>query len=534
MPWLPRLPVLRRQVSEATTATGHPQSAIALLALLALIALDVPVDRLAPYRNLRTELHCIVYHTGQKVLFTLPRDEYCVVVLELVHNHKPLALLDSHQAAAHTLSGNLFGTLIHAMQQRLGMHTAARRLRARLQVHLGDAEGVEQLVLQILRWCAVTMWRISLDLEEVETIRSEAYEPELELREAFEVVGEAINIYALDKCFFLFHVLRYHADDLIATREVTADWRNIPKLSEHIAAHVEMRIQRRKVFDDGLTRFFFSQGRTEEGLALSQLISIEQGQGYSSVIGLAMFYAVMAGSHSMHPNGKMKGHPLAQISQFWSERISQEANQVERSETGMFLEQYGDMHIEALERRLTDFINASTDVSLNGIPFVGPARHTSANILLACKEILENNAVRIKFDGTLYERVDMQLILFENAARHLEGMEADGGSPEAVARGSVFTACAKLIRSLYRIMWQWKRSYALGPTKLKGQQPASRTTSSVYTGADGQAQNPFPLFNMGLDDFSTEGLFSDWDNWPQFVGADMSSMFTFDSDTNNV
>lgn len=516
--------------------------------MLALIALDVPSERLSPYRDLRTDLHCLVYHIGQKLLFTLPRDEYCLMVLQLVHDHKPLALLDSHQAAAHTLSGNLFGTLINAMQQRLGRDLALGKLRARLKG--GDHHEVEQLVMQVLQWCNSIMWRINIDLEEVETIRSETYEPEVVLEEAFEVVGQAIERYSLDKCFFLFHALRYHADDLIAMREVTADWRNTTNLSAHIEAHSSLRSRRRKSFDEGLTRFFFKENRTQEGLALSQLIEIEQGQGFSNIIGLAIFYTVISGSSTA---GIANKHHATALGQYYTESINHQVNlalRQERSDTGDFMEKYGDRHITALEKRLTDFIHASTDVTLNGIPFVGPPRRTSTNILLVCKEILENNAVRIKLDGALHSRVSMQLILFENAARCLENMEADGGSPDAVARGSVFTACAKLIRSLHRIMWQWKRNYAAGGHPKHACRPYATcdatcpqpTTSEGGSSADmcmnglnGYALNPWPQVDMGIGgQGEAGGIFSDWDLWPQLGLTEMSSLFPFDIDAGNL
>ncbi|KAK5163725.1 uncharacterized protein LTR77_010398 [Saxophila tyrrhenica] len=531
MPWLPSLRTLWDEIAAARPSSTSHLSASTLLALLATIALDVPSERLAQYRNLRLDLQCIVYHLGQKLLFMLPRDEYTLIVLELVMNHRPLALVDSQEAAAHTLSGNLFGTLISAMQQRLGFDAAPKKLRGCLAS--GQPANVEVLVLNTLRWCASTMRRMSQDLQELETNRSELYEPEVALQAAFEITAEAIDRFSLDKCFFLFHVLRYHADDLIATRGVIIDWQDTAKLSEHIETHVELRNQRRKDYDLGLTQFFFNDGRTHEGLALSQLITIEQGQGYSNVIGLAMFFAVMRGFQAPSTlNTGVGNDTMAQLSMYWTQRVNHEAAKVslnEQTEAGAFLQRYGDMHMDALEKRLTDFINAATEVSLQGVPFVGPPRHTSTNVLMACKEILENNAVRIKIDNVLHPRVDMQLILLENAARQLERMEADGGSPEAVACGSVFTACAKVIRNLHRVMRSWKRQYRIQVPQphCDHKKPYQHKQLPEAQPGISAASNPWPTFGFALDDFSTDGLFTDWDSWPQLD----SDMFAFDFDT---
>jgi hypothetical protein len=255
------------------------------------------------------------------------------------------------------------------------------------------------------------------------------------------------------------------------------------------------------------------------------------GQGYSNVIGLALFYAIMAGSDAMTAATNEGGHhPMEKLAKLYTACINQEAAKSSlnvKTHASDFLEQYGDMHIDALEKRLSDFINAASDVSLHGVPFVGPPRNTSTNVLLACKEILENNAVRIKLDGGLHPRVDMQLILFENAARRLESMEADGGTPEAVSSGSVFTACAKLIRSLYRIMWQWKRSYSLQNSQLYAcqQQPVAVTQAAVPTVA-----TTWPAVSTGMDEPDLDGF--DFDSWPQLSQAEMSNLFTFEFDAN--
>lgn len=239
----------------------------------------------------------------------------------------------------------------------------------------------------------------------------------------------------------------------------------------------------------------------------------------------------MSGSNALKAKDPENRHdPMALLSKHYTERINQEATKnvlQEKTEAGMFLEQYGDLHLDALEKRLSDFISAASDVSLRGVRFVGPSRHTSSNVLLACKEILENNAARIKLDGGLHSRVDMQLILMENAARRLESMEADGGSPEAVASGSVLTVCAKLIRSLYRVMWEWKRNYAVQKTQLCADQ--QQAAEAPFADAAAPSWPPFPAPS---EDYLTSDFFTDWDAWPPLGPADMSSLFTFDIDTN--
>ena len=534
MPWLPNLLSLYKEVvrKDAPSATHLPTNL--LLALLSSIALDIPSENLEPYRRLQRDLRCHVYITGQKVLFTLPRHEHTLTALELVHGHRPLSLIDSQEAAAHTLSGHLYGTLINAVQQRLGMDNAASRLRNCLNT--GHKDEIPQLVSSTLRRCASIMFGIGLDLEEIDTTSSEAYRPAEVLTQALETVAEAIDLgCAPSEYFFLFHALRYHADDLLACRDITTDWQNLDKLAAHIEAHTRLKEQRKQHFDEGLSRFFLSQGRTEEALSLSQLANTEPNQGLTNVIGLAMFYAIMAGAHNMQGMTKSKHNSMAELSRYYTERVNEAASStIEQSPSYAFLDRFGDMHMDGLERRLTDFINVASDLYLDGIRYIGPPRHTTSNVLMACKEIVENNAVRIRIDGSLHSRIDMQLILFQEAARRLEAMEADGGSADAVARGSVFTASGKLVRNLHRIMWQWKRSYAMQTKQPPGQQPVSNDNlvSSNILGI--LPSNAGPGFGFNPDDPLADGFFTDWDNWPQLGPTDLSNIFTYDFDIGNI
>ena len=525
-PWLPDLPNLYKEVTHRDGRSVSNLSSTLILALLSSIALDIPSDSVAPYRHLQKDLRCHIYHAGQKVLFTLPRHEHTLLALELVHGHRPLALIESQQAAAHTLSGNLYGTLVNAVQQRLELDAAPVRLRKCLDGYLN--EDVSQLVIDTLRICASLMFRIGLDLEEIDTTSLGSYEPGVILTQALNAVSEAIDRrIAPRKSFFLFHMLRTHADELFAIREVTIDWQDLTKLQTHIDVYKALQVTRKKHFDEGLNVFYLSQGQSEEALALSQIVASEQGSGQTNVIGLVMFYVIMNGARKAGGKAKRENTSLAELSKFYNERINAEAADRDNSTVFAFLNLFGDQHMDGLERRLTEFINISSDVRLNGVPFVGPPRHTAADILLACKEVVENNAVRIKKDNALHSRTDMQLILLQEAARRLEAMESDGGSSDAVARGSVFTASAKLVRNLHRVMWQWKREYTIKQPGLPSQNPIMNEPSMLT-----------PLTHLGpelnFDDPFANDLFNHWENWPQLGPTELSNLFTYDFDVGNL
>ncbi|KAH7057100.1 hypothetical protein B0J12DRAFT_653428 [Macrophomina phaseolina] len=77
----------------------------------------------------------------------------------------------------------------------------------------------------------------------------------------------------------------------------------------------------------------------------------------------------------------------------------------------------------------------------------GPVRQLAAEMLFRCKDVVENTAARLKGWGALHEHVDTQLVLFQECAGRLEGME-------------VGAASARLTGSLHQIIVGRKRSVA--------------------------------------------------------------------------
>ena len=149
IPWLPSLVSINDEASRPNPEGG--QSTLFLTALLALIALDIPSDRISSDdRQLRSDLQSIVYFVGQSVLFTLPKHVNTVTALILIHGYKPLSLIHSQSAAANTLSGKLYPTLISSVQRQLGFHNASMRLKECLDGQLQD--NIPQLVMQSIQW----------------------------------------------------------------------------------------------------------------------------------------------------------------------------------------------------------------------------------------------------------------------------------------------------------------------------------------------------------------------------------------------
>ena len=128
------------------------------------------------------------------------------------------------------------------------------------------------------------------------------------------------------------------------------------------------------------------------------------------------------------------------------------------------------------------------------------------------------------------------MILFNECARRLESMSATAGTDEAMAKGCILTASARLIRSLHRILQGFTRSVALS-------QRAARTTSESTESdltPDSEAlaldHTISSSTGSGLESLLSDDLFLDWDNWPQFNASDFTDLFpeAFNTDIDTI
>lgn len=132
--------------------------------------------------------------------------------------------------------------------------------------------------------------------------------------------------------------------------------------------------------------------------------------------------------------------------------------------------------------------------------------------------------------GGLHDRIDVQMILFLQLARSLEAMSASAGTPEALSRGCILTATAKLIRSLHRILQGFKKTAMMNQRRTTSvsanSSKQSVTPGSGVTTATTEAAPPAAQAgNAGGQDFLTDDLFANWENWPQFDPSDFSDLF---------
>ena len=117
------------------------------------------------------------------------------------------------------------------------------------------------------------------------------------------------------------------------------------------------------------------------------------------------------------------------------------------------------------------------------------------------------------------------MILFHECARRMEAMSATAGTDEAMAKGCILTAAAKLIRSLHRILQDFNRAAMQNQRRSTSESTKADLTPDTETGRlvlDNAVSNNT---SSGWDSLATDDLFTDWENWPQFNAFDFTDLF---------
>ena len=489
-----------------------------LLALLYGLAIDVPSPRLLALAHLRPTIQALIYHHGQQLLFTLDRSHETVLALALTAEYHPLALTSNQASAASGLKAVPYVVLGKSIAVELKYQSVGSRLSQALTAHpIGDnTVDVNTLMFECLHWARLNMredprggafddWVKPIDETALECLSALQMAAELG-----RLSKEMILPYCLLSC---------RMQMLESLRDMTKHWRDLGHIEEVMQSH-RADVEKQQY---SLVQLLSQQDDIGElSSVISHLVEMERHLSCTLVIGASLFYAIMNGAFAQSQEGSLQPEQALQVSDsIINQLLAHDGQDPEHPPHRRFLERYGTSRMNALERCLTNFITAADTLKLQAIPYIPPTRQTIESMVLICKDIVENNAARLKGWGGLHERVDVQMILLGECARRLEGLSSGGGDGKAFERGCVLSAAAELIRSFVGILRRFVKCAAGERTgsatgeeprhahEAFGFGPAGRPNEAVV--ADGAGE----WDSMTLDD-----LLLDWDSWIQFDASE--------------
>jgi hypothetical protein len=248
----------------------------------------------------------------------------------------------------------------------------------------------------------------------------------------------------------------------------------------------------------------------EEIEAVAHLRTADLNASQVRISGLSMFYALMS---SLRPPPRSRAQAALDITPDEAVQVSSEiltalkdnhSTLADPNSLASFLSKHGDPRFAAQEEILRDFVQSAGTLRLAGIAYTAPAIPSTSALLQTCREIVENNSARLKGWGGMHPNADVHVLLFQDVAKALDGMEVAGGGAEAISKGCVYASGAKLIRSLCGILAGWRKTLIEREVR------------------DAAANMSFGL--EGVGGFSAGDLLDSWDEWPQAEGLDFSEL----------
>lgn len=419
--------------------------------------------------------------------------------LELLQEYQPLACFDGGQVASHVLSGKLFGKLSKTIAQQLGLDTAPARLAESLEY--GSRNDQEKLIKDALRWCAWTLSDADLD----GYVGDPSRDQQAEVDQALVIISKALKTVTLDtQAVFLglFRLVELAAHTVRTLHSITNHWQEIEMVVKAVRdlQHQRAKIRNTLDVDLSLCHSGHAEDWTESAL---KVVDTNFHMMVTNIEGLAVFYGVMGG----FPSVRNANYP---------------------SDAETILLDLCRTRMQAAEKKLTDFIDLSK-MALEGIPYTGPIRRISTDVLFTCKEIVKHNAELMKTTGSLHPRHEVHLKLFEDSARRLEAMEAGATSPDAIGMGSLVAASSKLIRGLHCLLDRLKHTCMVrqeNENDASGSRSAESVEKTAHAGIEGQ---PTPVI-LDWEGLLEDDMFAEWTSWPQSDAMDLSNLLGADWD----
>ncbi|GIZ49263.1 hypothetical protein CKM354_001229500 [Cercospora kikuchii] len=499
---------LYNDISINTSSNQGANASALLLAVLASLAFDASPVITSQERQMQSLLRQSVFQEYQHLLFELPSSKSDLLALQLILEYQPRFTAVDRTTITKTIANPMLRLMIYELAKRLRLEAMADDTESLLQK--GVPIGAEQLN-DLLLWFRVCLAQCTDTLADD---KSDA----LTIENAAKVLKCASLLLASGSVPLAAHhaicIVRIRARELSALLGMRANPRTLASLEKTILAHRSACEEDKEQLQKAVRGF--SGGSTEWSLATVQLINARLHRSSCSIAGAAMFFVVMDGSHTMTadvsadnaaPPAITTQHALEMSDQIIDRFAGKTRDQQVSDLRTMFLITYGERRMEDLEMLLVNFIGTA-DLVIDDVPFVPPQRDSLCHVLFTCKDIMEENAARMKGWGGLHERAAVQLMLMQNCAnllRNISQREQPGlDALRAARQGCLWAGTARLLESLVKLLAQWRTWNALGSALVE--RPTGRNGPNVeYSARSGE--------DVLVVDMVPEDLFFDWELW---------------------
>ena len=367
-----------------------------LLNLLYDLAMDVPsAPDLKRFRPIRPTIRALLFHTGQQFMFSPCNSKYTVLAMVLASQYRPLAFASSQAAAANALKAAPYTLFAKQVATELRYNTAGSRLKEVLNASGDTSENLFPLMCECLHWIRLSVAGLSL----TSVFRLQPMdETTLECLEALE--NASLLGRMPPEMLLPFYTTSCWIHMLLNFKELSVNWRDLGRLGEIVNTNKQLCEREREALERSLAT---SNYRPERMNAISRLVEGERHLAHTSVVGSALFFAVMCGAFAASNQLEVQPDQAIEIGDHIINQLtSHQEEDPNRPSHRKFLEEYGHNRMDELERVLSNFITSADSLVLDGILYVGPTRSMVSFLLFTCKDIVEGQAARLKGWGEKY------------------------------------------------------------------------------------------------------------------------------------
>ncbi|BCR98436.1 Zn(II)2Cys6 transcription factor domain-containing protein [Aspergillus luchuensis] len=497
----PSLLHLRERLFSTDPNTNNVATKL-LFAVLCLAACESSENVRRQNGSLRNTLLQAVSSYGQDFMFSPPTHIDSVAVCRFLSAFKPTALATSKRVASQSIKAELYLTIAYRIAERLGL------LPEPGAIPFLDTTATDSVVME--RELVLSIQGLEITAEEF--LMGDFLTMTLQgFRQVLQRMQPHIDSYQM---FLETHscspVIIFHVKWITATYmqiEAMANSKQSWMSPSRLFIVVEEG-EKKCLAEVNSAYHLLSEAakdeRQNEVVIISSLLELRFHAVIAKIFGLGLFY-ISVWKARMEKDRPQKG------TEIYPDEASQMGNTVinfmmttpdsqSDSQFFKFLRQFGGRYPDKLQGILAKFIEGAS-MKHGGIDYIAPVRPIVIEVVNLCKNIVENNLIRLKGSGRLHPNFDKQLDLFKQCADALVAMVSQSGnSPEVAFRsGCMYIASSKMLNGLQDLMYTLKQQSSM---VRKYDEAMGVVDTPVNT------TEPFAMPNVQFSSFEA------WNMWP--------------------
>ncbi|CRG89199.1 hypothetical protein PISL3812_06235 [Talaromyces islandicus] len=534
LPQTPTLVSVRHRLLSDDSAS-HSLATKLLFALLCSMALETPDCAPEKYVQLIPSVQLAVSSYGQDFIFSPPCHRDSVVVSLLLSDYRPTAIVSSQSVAHKAVKSDLYVNIAYRIAERLEMLSEKPRLDINMAASMSsvqmEAELIESLqTLQLYSYDALASGYIATPvtgmLQLLNRMRPyiDLYEHVLKTRPCSPRL-----IYHIQ-----YAISNYTMTEVMA--RIKQNWDNWDNLAAVMEAGKNRCMQHIESCNRCLATAMNHHLNQDELNAASALLEFRFLWVAMKITGAGLLYAMVLQARargSPAKNGpEISCQEGVQIgTQAIDNLISIQRGQI--VDFASFLGRFAVKYPDEMKTVLDSFLNCGSRLKINGVVFHPPPRRIALEVVIICKNIVENMVVFVKSFNKLPPILSNRLEMLATCERQLDAMVAAPwtSTNSAFASGCIYAASSKLVHRLRDFMDNLKGRVARREEqqRLQQEQHEQQQQQLMHQNQllmpeqqEDQTSNIFDLHSdsnghdSGLD-ASSEA----WDSWPHFGGFDM-------------